>query len=93
MTNALLKTKHDKLFDLLDCDGSGTIEGADVDHALDRAEFAALMAGFGQPGESASVAFDRLADNGFITREVHYDAWKTYVSSDDDSAGANAMMA
>jgi len=177
VTTALLKTKHDKLFDLLDHNGNGTIEREDFDrlaadlvragtdnphaptaeavfrtyhrtferfvahvdtdgdgvidraefHAamatradrearfddiwgptcdvefdnvdvdgdgrLDRAEFAALMAGFGQTAETASRAFDLLAPNGFLTREAYYHAWKTYVSSDDDSADANAMMA
>ncbi|MFC3450788.1 EF-hand domain-containing protein [Amycolatopsis speibonae] len=173
----MLKTKHDKLFDLLDYDGNGTIErddfeklaadlikaGADNPHApsaeavaqayrraferfvahvdtdgdgiidrdefhtamatqadrearfddiwgptcdvefdnvdvngdgkLDREEFAELMAGFGQTPATASAAFDRLAADGFITRKTYYYAWKTYVSSDDDSAAANAMMA
>lgn len=177
MTTALLKTKHDKLFDLLDHDCNGTIERQDFDElaadlvaagagnpnaqaadkvhdayrrafdrfaahvdtdgdgvidrdefhaamatqadrearfddiwgptcdvefdnvdldgdgALDRAEFTALMEGFGHTAASASAAFDGLATDGLITREVYYLAWKTYVSSDDDSAAANAMMA
>jgi Ca2+-binding EF-hand superfamily protein len=177
VTTALLKTKHDRLFDLLDRDGNGTVEGEDFEqlaedlvkagagnphaqakdavfgayrrafaqfvqhvdtdgngvisrdefHAamatqqdrearfddiwgptcdvefdnvdidgdgeLDRHEFAALMAGFGQTADSASVAFDQLATGGVITREAYYQAWKTYVSSDDDTAAANAMMA
>jgi Ca2+-binding EF-hand superfamily protein len=177
VTTALLKTKHDKLFDLLDHDGNGAIErddfeqlaadlvkaGTDNPHApaaeavfdayrrafdrfvahvdtdgdgviardefhaamatqsnrearfddiwgptcdvefdnvdvdgdgrLDLAEFASLMAGFGHTPDSASVTFSRLATGGVITREVYYQAWKTYVSSDDDSATANAMMA
>ncbi|GAB3462945.1 EF-hand domain-containing protein [Actinophytocola sediminis] len=177
MTTALLKTKHDKLFDLLDYDGSGAIERADFDqlaealieagvdnpharsaeavrvqyrrvfarfvahvdtdgdgridrdefHAamatqadrearfddiwgptcdvefdnvdvdgdgqLNRVEFASLMAGFGQDPLHASAVFDTLATDGVITRAAYYDAWKTYVTSDDESSAANAMMA
>jgi Ca2+-binding EF-hand superfamily protein len=71
-------------FDNVDIDGDGQLDGD---------EFAALMAGFGQSSQSASVAFDRLATDGVITRRAYYHAWKAYVTSDDDSADANMMMA
>nr|WP_246458284.1 EF-hand domain-containing protein [Saccharopolyspora gloriosae] len=71
-------------FDNVDVDGDGK---------LDRDEFATLMAGFGQTPVAASAGFDRLATDGAISREAYHQAWKTYVSSDDVTAGANAMMA
>ncbi|WNV85232.1 hypothetical protein [Umezawaea sp. Da 62-37] len=63
----------------------------DGEGELDRAEFAALMAGSGHTCESASVAFDLLAPDGTTIRGAYFEAWKAYAISDGDCA-ANAMM-
>ncbi|MEU2835263.1 EF-hand domain-containing protein [Streptomyces lavendulae] len=62
------------------------------DGKLDRDEFTALMAGFSHTPTSASAAFDKLATDGFITRTAYYDAWRSYVASDDENHPAGRMM-